>query len=296
VVVPLLERSELSAGRDFYVGYSPEREDPGNESYRMEGIPKIVGGIDPDSCALTAALYRKVVPEVIEVSSCEVAEAAKLLENIYRSVNIALVNEMKVILDRLGIDIWEVIKAASTKPFGFQAFYPGPGIGGHCIPIDPFYLSWKARELNMSTHFIELAAELNERMPGFVVQKLQLGLNEERKSLNGSSILALGVAYKKNIDDTRESPALVIIETLQKLGATVSYHDPYVAHLGSMRHHDFDIDSAPLTPESIASADAVMVLTAHDAVDYDLVLEHAKMIVDTRNAFAGVTSDKLIRA
>jgi UDP-N-acetyl-D-glucosamine dehydrogenase len=298
VLRPILENTGLQAGRDFYLAFSPEREDPNNPDYGTRDIPKLVGGCTP-ACGETAtALYRQVVKEVVSVSSARVAEAAKLLENIYRSVNIALVNELKVLFDRMGLDVWEVIDAAATKPFGFTPFYPGPGLGGHCIPIDPFYLSWKARQYDLTTRFIELAGEVNHSMPDFVVKKLMDALNERRRSLNGARILVLGVAYKHDLDDVRESPALKIMELLCNKGADVAYHDPFVPALGRMRRYDFDLRSVPLTRQEIERADAVLIATDHSGIDYDFVVESGGLIVDTRNATAGVSRgrEKIVRA
>src|SRR5206468_8426038 len=243
VMLPRFEARGLKCGKDFYVAYSPEREDPGRKDFNTQSIPKLVGGIDQISGEIALALYKKAIKEVIPVSSAEVAEAAKLLENIYRAVNIALVNEMKIVLDGMGIDVWEVIKAASTKPFGFQAFYPGPGLGGHCIPIDPFYLTWKAREVNLPTRFIELAGEINVQMPEYVVRKTALAMNDRGKAVKGSKVLVLGLAYKPDVDDVRESPSFELIEHLEKLGAHVDYHDPHVPKTHKMRHHNLHMHS-----------------------------------------------------
>ncbi|HEY0007642.1 MAG TPA: nucleotide sugar dehydrogenase, partial [Tepidisphaeraceae bacterium] len=243
VMLPRLEKGGLKCGSDFFCAYSPEREDPGRKDFNTQTIPKLVGGIDARSGELAVALYRAAIAAVIPVQSAEVAEAAKLLENIYRAVNIALVNEMKVVLDAMDIDIWEVVDAAKTKPFGFQAFYPGPGLGGHCIPIDPFYLTWKAREVNLPTRFIELAGEINVQMPEYVVSKVQLALNDQSKAVKGSKVLVLGLAYKPDIDDVRESPSIELIEKLGHLGAKVDYHDPHVPQTHKMRHHDLHMQS-----------------------------------------------------
>lgn len=291
VVLPILESSGLSAGTDFHLAYSPEREDPGNADYSAKGIPKIVGGITEQCSQLAGELYDHAVAAVIPVGSCEVAEAAKILENVYRAVNIALVNELKILFDRMDIDIWEVVDAAKTKPFGFQAFYPGPGLGGHCIPIDPFYLSWLARRNGLSTRFIELAGEVNHSMPAYVVDRLMKALNDDGKPVRGSSICILGVAYKKNVDDPRESPSFVLMEELLRLGARLTYHDPFVPSLPSMRHHDLPaMDSTPLTTDFLAGQDAVLISTDHDGVDYGFLAQHAPLIIDTRNAMAGVTA------
>ena len=277
----------LELGENFFVAYSPEREDPGRRDHDTQSIPKLVGGLDEPSTRVAAALYRRGVANVVEVSSAEVAESAKILENVFRSVNIALVNEMKTILDAMDIDIWEVVDAAATKPFGFMPFYPGPGLGGHCIPIDPFYLSWKAKEAQHTTRFIELAGEINTAMPEYVVGRVAAALNDEAKAVRGSSILVLGLAYKPDVDDTRESPAFELIERLIDLGAEVSYHDPYVQKTPIKRDYDLQLSSEALTAETLARADAVLIATNHSAVDYDLVAAHASLIVDTRNAMKG---------
>jgi UDP-N-acetyl-D-glucosamine dehydrogenase len=289
VMLPRFEARGLRCGTDFYLAYSPEREDPGNKSHSTQSIPKLVGGIDAVSGELATALYRKAIAKVIPVHSAEVAEAAKLLENIYRAVNIALVNEMKMVLDAMGIDVWEVIEAAKTKPFGFQAFYPGPGLGGHCIPIDPFYLTWKAREVNMPTRFIELAGEINVQMPEFVVQKVQLALNDRGKAVKGSKVLVLGLAYKPDVDDVRESPSFELIEKLEHLGAHVDYHDPHVPRTHKMRHHDLQMESVKLTPDALKSYDCVLISTNHSAYDWQLIADHAPLVVDTRNALHATT-------
>lgn len=290
VVMPPLLRSGLSCGRDFFLAYSPEREDPGRRDHTTRTIPKLVGGVDAISTEIAAKLYRQAVDTVIEVESAEVAEAAKLLENIYRAVNIALVNEMKVVLTAMGIDIWKVIEAAKTKPFGFQAFYPGPGLGGHCIPIDPFYLTWKAREFGQSTRFIELAGEVNHSMPRYVVERLMLALNEQGKSVRFSKVLVLGLAYKPDIDDVRESPSFELIERLRELGAEVDYNDPLVPRTHRMRRYgDMGLQSVELTPETIARYDAVLVATNHSCYDWQTIADHAKLVIDTRNALRHVT-------
>lgn len=287
-MMPILERNGLKCGVDFFLAYSPEREDPGRVGVSTSQIPKLVGGVDENSTDLAMAFYTKVIERVHRVESAEIAEAAKLLENIYRAVNIALVNELKIILDRLGIDIWKVVDAAATKPFGFQAFYPGPGLGGHCIPIDPFYLTWKAKETGYSTKFIELAGEINSQMPGYVVSRVAEALNRISKPIRGSKVLVLGIAYKPNVDDTRESPAAEIIEQLCHHGASLKYHDPHVASFPEMRKHHIDLSSVALTAEELRSADCVLIVTDHDRVDYDLVGREATLVVDTRNAMAGV--------
>ncbi len=288
VLLPILEKSGLKAGRDFFLAYSPEREDPGNPKYSAGTIPKVVGGIDRESLDLACALYSSVVVEVVPVSSTRAAEACKILENTYRAVNIALVNELKVLFQRMGIDVWEVIRAASTKPFGFQPFYPGPGLGGHCIPIDPFYLTWIARRYDFTTRFIELAGEVNTSMPRYVVNKIADYLNEHAKPVKGSKILVLGVAYKKDVDDPRESPSFPIMEMLLERGARVSYNDPHIPTLPRMRHYRVQMDSVPLTEETLRAQDCVVILTDHSAYDWDFIVRHSRLIVDTRNATANV--------
>jgi UDP-N-acetyl-D-glucosamine dehydrogenase len=294
----MLEASGLKAGKDFYLAFSPEREDPNNSQYTTAMIPKVVGGYTRVCLAAAATLYEQIMQRVVPVSSTKVAEAAKLLENIYRSVNIALVNELKVLFDRMGIDVWEVIEAAKTKPFGFQAFYPGPGLGGHCIPIDPFYLTWKAREYEVATRFIELAGEINTNMPNYVVQKLMSALNDKGVCLKGSKILILGIAYKPNVDDDRESPAFVIMELIEHAGATIDYHDPYIPKLKKTRKFNFAKASVKLTPERLKKYDAVVIVTNHANVDYKLVAKHARLIIDTRNALktSGVRNGKIYKA
>jgi len=289
---PILDARGLKCGDEYFLAYSPEREDPGSIGRSAQHIPKLVGGVDPVATDLAMAFYTQVVKEAHRVSSAEVAESAKLLENIYRAVNIALVNEMKILLTDMNIDVWEVIAAASTKPFGFQPFYPGPGLGGHCIPIDPFYLTWKAREVGRTTRFIELAGEINTAMPHYVIERTQHALNEHSKSLKGANVLALGIAYKKNIDDPRESPSAEIIELLRDRGAEVSYHDPHLPVFPSMRKHRIDLKSVALTPATLAAADCVLILTDHDAVDYSVIAQHAKLVVDTRNAMARVPASQ----
>jgi UDP-N-acetyl-D-glucosamine dehydrogenase len=285
---PILEKSGLEAGRDFFLAFSPEREDPGNPSFSTRSIPKVVGGIDETSRDLAVALYEPVVEGVIPVSSTQVAEACKILENTYRAVNIALVNELKVVFDAMGIDVWEVIAAAKTKPFGFQAFYPGPGLGGHCIPIDPFYLTWIAHKYGVSTRFIELAGEINTAMPAYVVNRVAEALNDEGKPIKGSRICVLGVAYKKNVDDPRESPAFTILELLQQRGAMVSYSDPHIPALPAMRHHSIRLTSEKLTDDFLAAQDCVLIVTDHSAFNYEWIVQHAALVVDTRNATAPV--------
>jgi len=287
LVREILEETGLKCGRDFYLAFSPEREDPGNAQYFTTNIPKIVGGVDQDSGDLAQAMYDMVISKTIRVSNARTAEASKLTENIFRAVNIALVNELKVIYERMDIDVWEVLDAASTKPFGFMRFNPGPGWGGHCIPLDPFYLSWKARECGVDTKFIELAGEVNRRMPEYVVQRLQQALNERGKAIKGSKLLILGLAYKKDIGDIRESPAYQIIPRLVNLGAGITYHDPFVPVITRSRNwpDPLALTSQPLTKETIASQDAVLIITDHTAVDYDLIARHAKLIIDSRGVY-----------
>ncbi|HEY7309678.1 MAG TPA: nucleotide sugar dehydrogenase [Gemmataceae bacterium] len=286
LLLPLLEESGLKAGRDFFLAYSPEREDPGNRDYATRNIPKVIGGLNETSRRLAVALYEPIVDGVVPVSSTRVAEACKILENTYRAVNIALVNELKGVFAAMGIDVWEVIAAAKTKPFGFQAFYPGPGLGGHCIPIDPFYLTWAARKYGVFTRFIELAGEINTAMPQYVLDRVADALNDDGKSLKGSRVCVLGVAYKKDVDDPRESPAFTLLELLQAKGARISYNDPHVPRLPRMRHHTLRMDSQPLSPEFLSEQDCVVIVTDHSAYDWDLVVENTRLVVDTRNATA----------
>jgi UDP-N-acetyl-D-glucosamine dehydrogenase len=298
VMGPIIEKSGLMRNTDFYLAFSPEREDPNNPNYTTKTIPKVVGANHPYSLELVKTLYDQIIVETVPVSSSETAEATKLLENIFRSVNIALVNEMKMILDRMDIDVWEVIKAASTKPFGFMPFYPGPGLGGHCIPIDPFYLTWKAREYELSTRFIELAGEVNTYMPFYVVNKLVDALNQHQKSINGSKILILGLAYKNDIDDLRESPSLKLMEIISDKGAMVDYHDPYIPKLGPTRHYSFEKTSVKLTAGNLRGYDAVLISTHHSVFNMDLVIKNANIIVDTRNAtqIVGNSRGKIFKA
>jgi UDP-N-acetyl-D-glucosamine dehydrogenase len=298
VVQPILERSGLRAGRDFFLAFSPERENPGSTSHTTRTIPKVVGGLDPVSGRVAAALYAAAVETVVPVSGAEVAEASKILENIYRCVNIALVNELKMLFDRMGLDIWEVIAAAATKPFGFQPFYPGPGLGGHCIPIDPFYLTWKARRYDMPTRFIELAGEINRMMPDYVVGRLMDALNDHGRALRGSRILVLGLAYKKDVDDLRESPSVVLIEKLTAKGALVDYNDPHIERTHRQREHDLRMTSVPLSAEMLAAYDAAVIATDHSAYDYEMIVAHARLVIDTRNATARVTDGrhKIVKA
>ena len=288
IMLPPFEKTGLKCGRDFFLAFSPEREDPGRKGHNTRTIPKLVGGIDKESGEVAVALYRHAIKEVVPVSTAEVAEAAKLLENIYRCVNIALVNEMKMVLTALGIDVWEVIQAASTKPFGFQAFYPGPGLGGHCIPIDPFYLTWKAREVGMPTKFIELAGQINQGMPEYVVNRVLLALNSRGKAMKGSRILVLGLSYKPDIDDVRESPSFELIEKFAELGAKVDYNDPHVPRTHRMRRYDMKMESVAITPDALRSYDCVVISTHHSAYHWQEVADHAQLIVDTRNALKGV--------
>ena len=287
VLRPQLEIRGLQAGADFFLAYSPEREDPGNSRFSAANIPKVVGGWDPTSGELAQALYAAVVPSVVPVSSSEVAEACKILENTYRAVNIALVNELKVVFERMGIDIWEVIDAAKTKPFGFQAFYPGPGLGGHCIPIDPFYLTWIAHTYGLHTRFIELAGEINTAMPHHVVDRVIAALNEKSKALKGSRILVLGAAYKPNVDDCRESPAVELMELLQGRGAIVSYSDPHVPALPPLRGHTIRLESTPITAETLGAQDCVLIATDHSRFDWEMIVRFSKLLVDTRGVTRG---------
>jgi len=281
-LLPRLEATGLKCGEDFYLAFSPEREDPGRIDMKTSSIPKLVGGIDLKSGEIAESIYRRAFANVIHVEKAEIAEAAKLLENIYRAVNIALVNEMKTILSEMDVDIWQVVEAAATKPFGFQAFYPGPGLGGHCIPIDPFYMTHKARQVGHTCHFIELAGEVNREMPARVVQQVVLALNEQRKPTHGSRILVIGLAYKPNVDDTRESPSFELITRLRQLGAEVEYHDPHVPAAPVTRRHDLQISSVDLTPDTLATYDCILIATHHDACDWQMIGDHAKLVVDTR--------------
>ncbi|MBE0460431.1 MAG: nucleotide sugar dehydrogenase [Candidatus Aminicenantes bacterium] len=287
-MLPVLESTGMKVGKDFYLAYSPERENPGDKIYATTKIPKIVGGVTPDCLAVAQTLYDQIVVKTVPVSSPSVAEASKLLENIFRSVNIALVNELKMIFERMGIDIWEVIDAASTKPFGFMPFYPGPGYGGHCIPVDPFYLTWKAKEVDYPTKFIELAGEINTFMPYYVVSKTIDALNERKRSIYGAKILVLGIAYKKDVDDQRESPSLKLIQLLQKKGAKVAYNDPYVPRsFGHREYPDLDLKSVPLSEETLKSFDAVIIATNHSMYDFDWIVKNSFLVIDTRNAIPG---------
>ena len=304
LVLPILEKSGLkcpidngksgkSVKTDFYLAFSPEREDPGNKQYGLAQIPKVVGGVNPPSSKAAQNLYAQIVSRVVPVSSTRAAEMVKLLENIFRCVNIALVNELKLLSLRMNLDIWEVIDSAATKPFGFMPFYPGPGLGGHCIPVDPYYLSWKAREFDFATRFIELAGEINTSMPYQVVESVSEALNEREKSLKGSKILLLGVAYKKDVDDLRESPSLKLLELLTDRGAKLDYNDPYFPQLFKMRHYDFShMRSVELTPKRLGSYDCVLIATDHSSYDYDAIVKHSKLVADTRNATRKVKEGK----
>jgi UDP-N-acetyl-D-glucosamine dehydrogenase len=295
VVKPILESSGLRSGTDLFLAYSPEREDPGNIDFATTAIPKVVGGDGPEALALACALYGQFVPRTVPVSSCAVAEAVKLTENIFRSVNIALVNELKIVYEAMGIDVWEVIDAAKSKPFGYMPFYPGPGLGGHCIPIDPFYLTWKAREYDIATRFIELAGEINTAMPHHVVERLGRALDERfSKGLNGARILIVGLAYKKNVDDTRESPAYTIMELLARRGAKLAYHDPHVAAVPRTREHpEFaGMRSLALEPAALGAFDAALIVTDHDGVDYETLVAAMPLVVDSRNATKNVSASR----
>jgi UDP-N-acetyl-D-glucosamine dehydrogenase len=284
-LLPRVQENGLKVGEDIFLVYSPEREDPGNPNFETRTIPKVIGGHTPNCLEAGIALYEQAIDQVVPVSSTKAAELTKLLENIHRAVNIGLVNEMKIVADRMGIDIFEVVDAAATKPFGFTAYYPGPGLGGHCIPIDPFYLTWKAREYGLHTRFIELSGEVNKAMPQYVVGKLMDGLNENGQALKGSRVLVLGIAYKKNVDDMRESPSVEIMELLEAKGAVVAYSDPHVAVFPKMREHHFELSSEPLTAANLASFDAVVLATDHDRFDYELIQSSARLIVDCRGKY-----------
>ncbi|HWK30906.1 MAG TPA: nucleotide sugar dehydrogenase, partial [Terriglobales bacterium] len=302
VMIPILEkgnkhglkaaRAGAADGNVFYVAFSPEREDPGNDTVARRDIPKVIGGLDQHASDFAAALYNSIFNRVVPVSTPAAAEMTKLLENIYRCVNIALVNELKLLCQRMDIDIWEVIRAASTKPFGFHPFYPGPGLGGHCIPVDPFYLSWKAKEFDFHTRFIELAGEINNAMPYHVIAAVSKALNGHKKAMNGSKILVLGLAYKKDIDDLRESPSLTIIELLQKEGCEVKYNDPYFATVGRGRKYNLNMKNTPL--ENLGQYDAVLIVTDHTDYPYERIVNESKLVIDTRNATKGIKSDKIV--
>ena len=306
ILLPMFENAPLTqnskskkfvVGKDFFLAFSPEREDPNNPKYSTATIPKVVGGVTANCLKVALAIYNQVIVKTVPVSSPRAAEATKLLENIYRSINIALVNELKMVFERMNIDVWEVVDAAATKPFGFQAFYPGPGLGGHCIPIDPFYLTWKAREFEISTKFIELAGEINTFMPYYVIEKAAEVLNKFKKSLNGSKVLILGASYKKDIDDMRESPSLKLIEILREKGASVDYNDPYVAKLPKTRKYNYHMDSVELSKKNLSKYDLVLLSTDHSDYNYKFITTNSKLILDTRNAFerAGVKSEKVFK-
>lgn len=294
LVRPILEKTGLIAGKDFFLAFSPEREDPGNKSFSTKSITKIVGGYTETCGKIAGLMYDQVISATHMVGSTDIAEATKLLENIFRSVNIALVNELKVIFEKMDIDIWEVIKAASTKPFGYMPFYPGPGLGGHCIPIDPFYLTWKAKEYGITTRFIELAGEINTAMPEYVINRTESALNDLEKSVKGSNLLIIGIAYKQDIDDDRESPSLRLIELFSELGANIKYHDTYVPILKKSRKYDFGLSSTDITKDLLNNTDAVIISTAHSDINYEFIAENAKLIIDTRNCMASVKNPKAI--
>lgn len=284
-LLPRVQEGGLAVGKNIFLVYSPEREDPGNPNFETRTIPKVIGGHTPACLEVGIALYEQAIDQVVQVSSTKAAEMTKLLENIHRAVNIGLVNEMKIVADRMGIDIFEVVDAAATKPFGFTAYYPGPGLGGHCIPIDPFYLTWKAREYGLHTRFIELSGEVNKAMPEYVLSKLMDGLNNSGKALNGSKVLVLGIAYKKNVDDMRESPSVEIMELIEAKGGIVGYSDPHVPVFPKMREHHFELSSETLSADNIASFDAVVLATDHDKFDYELIKQHARLIIDSRGKY-----------
>ncbi|HPM43004.1 MAG TPA: nucleotide sugar dehydrogenase, partial [Candidatus Omnitrophota bacterium] len=291
--LPVLEADGMKEGKDFFLAFSPERVDPGNPHYKTENTPKVIGGLSPASTELAQALYSQVIDKIVPVSSAKVAEMVKLLENTFRIVNIGLVNEIMLMCDKLGIDVWEVIDAAKTKPYGFMPFYPGPGVGGHCIPVDPIYLSWKARGHGFEARFIDLASHVNSQMPHYVLEKVVSGLNEHKKALNGSKVLVLGVAYKKDVKDLRESPSIEIIALLQKNGAKVSYYDPLLPYL---KMDGIDLDSVKFTKDVFKSADCVVIVTDHSDVDYDFVLESSKLVIDTRNVLKHVEKrEKIVK-
>ena len=298
LMLPILERSGLKAGKDFHLAYSPEREDPGNKSFQTSTIPKLVGGYTPAALEKALEIYGCAIKQLVPVESCEIAEAAKIVENVYRCVNIAMVNELKMLFDRMDIDVWNVIAAAGTKPFGYQAFYPGPGLGGHCIPIDPFYLTWKARQYGMPTRFIELAGEINTDMPHYVIARTMDALNDKRKSLKGSKVLVLGLAYKKDIDDIRESPSIELIELLREKGAKVDYNDPYFPRTHKQREHDLKMTSKKLSESMLQSYDVVIIATDHTCYDYPWIVRNSQLVIDTRNAADGVKRgrSKIVKA
>ncbi len=301
LLLPLFQnaaRGQMKVGEDFFLAYSPEREDPNNPDYNTQTIPKVVGGVTENCLEVAQAMYDQVIVKTVPVSSARVAEATKIVENVYRSINIALVNELKMVFHKMGIDVWEVINAAATKPFGFHPFYPGPGLGGHCIPIDPFYLTWKAREYEVNTKFIELAGEINTYQPYYVVTRAMEVLNEQGKALKGARVLLLGAAYKKNVDDMRESPSLKLIEILREKGALVDYNDPYIPILPPTRKYRFDMESVELTKENLSKYDLVLLSTDHDDYDYEFIHENSTLILDTRNAFRkkGIENGKVFKA
>lgn len=296
ILTPYFNRAGLTLGEDCFLLYSPEREDPGNERFTTQTIPKIAGGETPNCLKAGVAFYETLIDHVVQVSSTQTAEMTKLLENIHRSVNIGLVNEMKIVCEAMGLDVFEVIDAAKTKPFGFTAYYPGPGIGGHCIPIDPFYLTWKAREFGVQTRFIEIAGEVNASMPDYVVNRTMMALNERGLALSKSKILVIGLAYKRDVDDVRESPSVDVMERLRAAGATLDYHDPNVPHFPKMRVHQFNLSSVPLTAETLKDYDAVVLLTDHSDLDYALLAEHAPLLVDTRGRYRGQSLASVVRA
>jgi len=285
IVKPILEKTNLKAGEDFFLAYSPEREDPGNENFSLSKIPKVIGGFTKDCLKITNLLYETIVPETISVSSMETAESTKLMENIFRSVNIAMVNELKLVFERMGVNIWEVIDAAKTKPFGFMPFYPGPGIGGHCIPVDPFYLSWKAKELNIEAKFIKLAGEINTKMSEHVVKQVEKSLSYKKENIKEKKVLIIGLAYKKNIEDMRESPAIKIIDKLTKKGLKIEYHDPFIRIFRNFKSID-------LTINNIKEYDALVIITDHENINYDLIGEHADLVIDTRNVMSKIKNPK----
>lgn len=295
-LLPRIEERGFKVGENYFLVYSPEREDPGNPNFETRTIPKVVGGHTPACLEVGVALYQPAIDQVVPVSSTKAAEMTKLLENIHRAVNIGLVNEMKIVADKMGVDIFEVIDAAATKPFGFTAYYPGPGLGGHCIPIDPFYLTWKAREYGLHTRFIELSGEVNRAMPEYVVGKLTDALNEQGKALKNSKVLVLGIAYKKNVDDVRESPAIEIMELIRDKGAVLHYSDPHVPIFKKMREHSFDLTSVELTSEALQSYDAVLITTDHEKFDLNMVKENAPLIIDTRGVYRYESADHIVRA
>lgn len=296
ILLPYLTKAGLTPGEDFFLVYSPEREDPGNPNFQTRTIPKVVGGHTPQCLAAGAALYGHFIDKIVPVSSTRAAEMVKLLENIHRSVNIGLANEMKILAERMGLDMFEIVDAAATKPFGFTPFYPGPGIGGHCIPVDPFYLTWKAREFGLHTRFIELAGEINAGMPDYVVGRIVSALNARSKSLAGAKVLVIGIAYKRDVDDMRESPSVFVMERLRDWGAQIDYWDSNVPVFPKMREHDFGLRSVTLSPEVVAEYDAVVLLTDHSDIDYEMLRANAKLLVDTRGRYRGLTADNLVRA